>query len=115
MRNSTFLSTVCIIIVLSQCFQANAWLRQRRRWRSPVTITKTKAPTLKPTPPPLTFVAAPRNPSAIPLCPDQIDVNQIQQRTASGRNKRGVKRQVSVLLDIEMEHLRTGKHTPVNV
>ena len=94
MRNSTFLSTVIIIIVLSQCFQANAWRRRRRR-RSPV---------IKPQPP--KFVPAPRNPSGIPLCKGQIDVNQILQRGASGRKKRGVKRQVSVLETIYWPHLR---------
>ena len=90
MRNSTFLSTVIIIIVLSQCFQANAWRRRRRR-RSPVI----KPPVIKPPSP--KFVPAPRNPSGIPLCKGEIDVNQILQRGASGRKKRSVKRQVSVL------------------
>ena len=94
MRNSTFLCTVIIIIVLSQCFQANAWRRRRRR-RSPV---------IKPQPP--KFVPAPRNPSGIPLCKGEIDVNQILQRGASGRKKRGVKRQVSVLETIYWPHLR---------
>ena len=99
MRNSTFLSTVIIIIVLSQCFQANAWRRRRRR-RSPVI----KPPVIKPPSP--KFVPAPRNPSGIPLCKGEIDVNQILQRGASGRKKRSVKRQVSVLKTIYWPHLR---------
>ena len=63
MRNSTFLCTVIIIIVLSQCFQANAWRRRRRRRKSPV---------IKPPPP--KFLPAPQNPRGIPLCKGHIDM-----------------------------------------